>query len=214
MKNISELSARQAHTSAASPAASAPGAAAAALAQAPARTPADRAALVDDLTLKMIRFYQGNQEDIAHFLKVHAYAARIGRGEGLDPETQLLLEAEAVAHDIACPLCREKYGDTHGDHQMAESAELLSSFLAGTGLTPEERARVTWVVSRHHDYAHVDGPDYQMLLEADFLVNAGENPRKYLVPGYHHMKTVFFRTGTGLALLDAVFPDGADTVCG
>ena len=65
-------------------------------------------------TRKMIGFYHGNRHDIAHFLKVWAMAKTIGELEGLDGHTQEVLELAAVVHDIACPLCREKYGDTNG----------------------------------------------------------------------------------------------------
>ena len=35
--------------------------------------------------------------------------------------------------------------------------------------------RITWLVTHHHTYTNVEGMDYQILLEADFLVNAGES---------------------------------------
>ena len=58
---------------------------------------------------RMIAFSEGNLHDINHFVKVYGYAQTIGRLEGLDDRTQLALEIAAIVHDIACPLCREKY---------------------------------------------------------------------------------------------------------
>ena len=52
---------------------------------------------------KMILFSNGNQHDINHFLKVHAYAAAIGACEGLPEDTLQTLELAAIVHDIACP---------------------------------------------------------------------------------------------------------------
>ena len=69
---------------------------------------------------KMIAFSGGNIHDIDHFIRVWTYAATIGRLEGLDPEEQLTLEIAAIVHDIACPLCREKYGRADGPHQETE----------------------------------------------------------------------------------------------
>ena len=66
---------------------------------------------------KMILLSNGNQHDINHFLKVHAYAATIGACEGLPEDTLQTLELAAIVHDIACPLCREKYGNTNGKYQ-------------------------------------------------------------------------------------------------
>ena len=45
--------------------------------------------------------------------------------------SQYILEAAAVIHDIACPLCREKYGNADGKHQEAESEPLVRAFLQG-----------------------------------------------------------------------------------
>lgn len=56
---------------------------------------------------KMIDFYKGNRHDINHFLKVWSFAKTIGEKEGLDEDTQEILELTAVVHDIACR-CAEK----------------------------------------------------------------------------------------------------------
>ena len=70
--------------------------------------------IVSNAIEKMIDFYQGNQHDINHFLKVWSYARNIGQMEGLDDHTQEVLELTAVVHDISCPLCRKKYGEEIG----------------------------------------------------------------------------------------------------
>lgn len=58
--------------------------------------------LITTVIEKMIDFSQGNIHDIDHFLKVWAFARNIGEAEGLDSETQEILEIAAVIHDIAC----------------------------------------------------------------------------------------------------------------
>ena len=123
---------------------------------------------------KMISFYNGNLPDIEHFLKVHAYAALIGQLEGLDGDTQNILEIAAIVHDISCPLCREKYGSTQGRLQEAESESLLRPFLREFALPDHVCERVITLVCHHHTVTDVLGTDHQILLEADFLVNAAE----------------------------------------
>ena len=86
--------------------------------------------LVASATQKMIEFYKGSLHDIDHFLKVWAMAKTIGKLEALDSHTQEILELAAVVHDIACPLCREKYGDTSGKHQELESPPLVSPYFS------------------------------------------------------------------------------------
>lgn len=166
----------------------------------------DREMMKARMTKKMIDFYQGNREDIVHFLKVHAYAELIGRLEGLDEDTLLTLELAAIVHDIACPICREKYGNTNGDHQEAESETLLRPFLEEFGLEREREERIVFLVTHHHTYANVEGVDYQILLEADYLVNADENPKKYL-KGYRTFRDKVYRTSAGKQLLEEMFLD-------
>ena len=70
----------------------------------------EKSMLKETIIAKMIDFYRGNAEDIGHFLKVYAFAHTIGGMEGLDASERDTLEIAAIVHDIACPLCREKYG--------------------------------------------------------------------------------------------------------
>ena len=111
---------------------------------------------------KMIDFYKGNKSDVRHFLKVYAYAQTIGKLEGLDEKTQDTLEIAAIVHDIACPLCREKYGNTSGNHQEAESEALLRIFLSEFALPADQEERVIYLVTHHHTYTDVQGMDYQI----------------------------------------------------
>ncbi|MDR1580195.1 MAG: hypothetical protein LBS35_07545 [Synergistaceae bacterium] len=46
--------------------------------------------------------------------------------------------------------------------------------LGRLGFSPDITERVVYLVEHHHTYSDVDGPDYQILLEADFLVNMHE----------------------------------------
>ena len=147
---------------------------------------------ISQIMEKMIAFSNGNLHDMNHFMCVCTYAKTIGELEGLDPETQFVLEVAAITHDIACPLCREKYGNTHGKRQEEEGGPLVRSFLADAGLSAEQVDRVAYLVSHHHTYTDIDGIDYQILIEADYIVNASEsgyspeNRKNFLE---EHMKT-------------------------
>ena len=99
---------------------------------------------------KMIAFSEGNIHDITHLSCVWTYAKTIGELEGLDAETQLILEVAAITHDIACPLCRKKYGNTNGSYQEQEGDPLVRAFLADTGMTAAQIDRVAYLVGHHH----------------------------------------------------------------
>ena len=152
---------------------------------------------------KMILLSEGNQHDINHFLKVHAYALTIGACENLPPQTLRTLELAAIVHDIACPLCREKYGNTNGKYQELEGAPLTKAFFEGTDVPGEMVERIVWLVAHHHTLRPIEGPDHQILIEADYLVNADESglPEKNI----RHMGETIFRTETGKALLKSLY---------
>ncbi len=152
---------------------------------------------------KMILFYDGSLHDIEHFLKVWAYAKTIGYKEGLDQYTQETLELASIAHDIACPLCREKYGNTNGKYQEEEGIPLTEDFYRDMNLSQEQLHRICYLVGHHHTYHEIDGVDYQILLEADFLVNAGES--HYSKEQITTFRSSIFKTTTGIALLNTLY---------
>ena len=166
--------------------------------------------IVAAVTQKMIEFSNGSIHDIDHFLKVWAMAKTIGELEGLDKHTQTVLELAAVVHDIACPLCREKYGDTSGKHQEIESPSLVEAFFEGLPVERPNVERISWLIAHHHTYTNVDGIDHRILLEADFLVNAGESG--YARPTIENFRERVFRTAAGRRLLDSMYLEGAQSV--
>lgn len=159
--------------------------------------------LVSAILEKMIHFSEGNLHDINHFLKVYTYAKTIGELEQLDQETQLILEVAAITHDIACPLCREKYGNTNGKYQEREGEPMVRDFLKDSGLNETQVDRVAWLVGHHHTLEPIQGIDHQILLEADYLVNADES--RYAAENIVHTKETMFKTKTGISLLNSIF---------
>lgn len=130
---------------------------------------------ISEIMEKMLAFSEGNIHDIDHLIRVWTYAKTIGELEKLDAGTQYILEAAAIVHDIACPLCRERYGNTNGKLQEAEGERMVHEFFSGTDLSTEQIGRIAFLVGHHHTYTDVDGADYQILLEADYIANASEN---------------------------------------
>ena len=155
---------------------------------------------------RMIDFSDGNIHNIDHFLKVWAMAKTIGELEVLDKHTQEVLELAAVVHDISCPLCREKYGNTNGKNQELESPPLVTAFFKGLPVEPGDVERISWLVAHHHTYTNIDGLDHQILLEADFLVNAGESG--YARSAIENFRQRVFHTSAGTELLDSMYLKG------
>ena len=152
---------------------------------------------------KMIFFSDGNIHDIEHFIKVWTYAKTIGELEKLDRDAQYILEVAAITHDIACPLCREKYGNTNGKYQEEEGGPLVRELLADTGMTEEQIDRVAYLVSHHHTLQGIEGLDYQILIEADYVVNAAESG--YSRENIENFTERIMQTGSGRRIARAVF---------
>ena len=152
---------------------------------------------------KMISFSEGNIHDIDHFIRVWTYAKTTGELEHLDRETQYILEVAAITHDMACPLCREKYGNTNGKYQEAEGIPMVKAFLCDTGISASQVERVQYLVGHHHTFSGIDGIDYQILIEADYIANASENGCD--VKNIENFMNRIVKTSAGKQLIKSVF---------
>ncbi|MCR5737110.1 MAG: HD domain-containing protein [Eubacterium sp.] len=159
--------------------------------------------MVSQIMEKMITFSNGYIHDIDHLIRVWTYSKTIGELEGLDAQTQIILEAAAITHDIACPLCREKYGNTNGKYQEQEGEVMVRNFLAYTGLSEEQINRVAYLVGHHHIFIGIDGIDYQILVEADYIANATENG--YSQQNIETFMQKIMKTESGKRILRSVF---------
>ncbi len=159
--------------------------------------------MTGDVITAMIDYYQGDARRINHFLKVFAFAKAIGEREGLPPNTQEILEVAAVTHDIGIKPSEQKYNSTAGKYQEMEGPPVARDMLMGLGYAPELVERVCYLIGRHHTYHDIDGLDYQILVEADFLVNLdeGESGQEEILS----VREKIFRTAAGLEFLERLF---------
>ena len=160
--------------------------------------------LNEKLILKMVEFDAGDPKRIQHFIKVYEFAHVIGRKEGLSEEKLKILDMASILHDIGIHPSEEKYGYHNGKLQEQEGPAYARRMLEGfPEVTPEEIDRVCYLIGHHHTYKGVDGIDYQILLEADFLVNAFEdNLSRQAITSF---RDKIFRTATGVELINATY---------
>ncbi len=126
---------------------------------------------LDKLILEMIEFDKGDPRRIQHLFKVHQFARIIGVLEGLNSDQMEILEAAAIVHDIGIKIAREKHGDSNGKLQEVEGPPYAKEMLNKLGYKESVIDRVCFLVGHHHTYTNIEGIDYQILVEADFLVN-------------------------------------------
>ena len=153
---------------------------------------------------KMIELSEGNLKDINHLIKVHGFARLIGELEALEDDEKERLEVAAAVHDISCEFCRRKYGHCSGKVQEEESPTMVRAFLEDFHYSTKFVDRIAWIVGHHHTYEGVEGADYQILLEADFLVNACEMSLSN--EALREMYEKVFRTRSGKKLLQDMYP--------
>lgn len=154
--------------------------------------------LINLLTMKMIEFNNGDAKRIQHFIKVHRFAHLIAVGEGVDAHTQFIIECAALVHDIGIRPAEEKYGKCDGKLQEQEGPAYARPMLEALGLIDTDIERICFLVGHHHTYNQIEGIDYQILVEADFLVNFYEDHLKddAIQSAVSHI----FKTNTGKKL--------------
>ncbi len=151
----------------------------------------------------MIEYYAGDARRIQHFLKVYAYAKAIGELESVAPALLELLEVAAVVHDIGIKISEEKYNSSAGNYQQLEGPPIARSMLKELGYEEEFIERVCYLIAHHHTYHNMEGLDYQILVEADFLVNISEDGMD--AKAIESIRGKIFRTKTGRMFLDRIF---------
>ncbi len=126
------------------------------------------------LKMAMIEYYGEDRRRINHFLKVHSFAKLLGESEGLDERTLFILECAALVHDIGIKNAEAKYNSSNGHYQEIEGAPEAEKMMKKLGFAEDVIKRVSFLVAHHHTYTAIDGADFELLVEADFLVNMDE----------------------------------------
>ena len=155
------------------------------------------------LIMEMTKYYNGQPHRVQHFMKVYAYSKMIGELEGLSDREQDILEVAAIVHDIGIKVSEEKYGDCIGKHQEEEGPAVAQEMLEELSYDAELTERVCYLVGHHHTYKDIAKLDYQILVEADFLVNLFENETNNRPAKVTFEK--IFKTKTGKEIGQAMF---------
>ena len=154
----------------------------------------------------MISYYANDPCRIQHFIKVHDFAGVIGKLEKLGDEKQNILEIAAIVHDIGIKVSEEKYGDADGKHQELEGPVIARAMLETLDFEDSVIDRVCYLIAHHHTYDNINEIDYQILVEADFLVNIMEDglSKEAALKAYHSI----FKTTCGKMICREMFDIG------
>ena len=156
-----------------------------------------------NLINEMIKYYEGDVKRINHFLKVFSFAKTIGEMENLDSGKQDLLEIAAIVHDIGIKVSEQKYNSSSGKYQQIEGPPIAKNLLEQLNFSDLVVNRVCYLVGHHHTYNAIDDIDFQILVEADFLVNIDED--SITQDSIIKIKDNYFKTNTGKEYLNMLY---------
>lgn len=163
----------------------------------------DKEKYINKLFASMTDYFQGDKKRIFHFTKVFTLAGLIGGLEQLDENELFILRAAALVHDIGIKPSEKKYGSCTGKQQELEGPPVAEKMLSELSFPQEVISRVSYLVAHHHTYDNIDGRDYQILVEADLIVNMEED-------GLSKAAVIscidkVFKTNSGAKLCKAIF---------
>ena len=119
--------------------------------------------------LKSIFDYDPDGPNIHHLMAVHGYSRLIAQMENVDGHTLFITEVAAYLHDIGVKVSKEKYGNSQPQHQEAEGPAIARKLLEPLSLPAPDVERICFIIGHHHTYKAIDGLDFQILVEADFI---------------------------------------------
>lgn len=161
------------------------------------------ALLIERLIEAAVEYDRGDPKRIQHLIKVHSFAAVIGKSEKLSADEQLVLEASAVLHDIGIKNAERIHGSASGKYQEIEGVPVAEEILRKFGCSDDFISEVCYLVGHHHSYAEDIPQKLRILMEADFLVNAYEDSMSE--NAIISVRNKLFRSKCGTRLLNEIF---------
>ena len=159
--------------------------------------------MIHEVLQKMIHYFGKDVIRINHALKVYGFATTICRSEKLKPDEAEITEIAAILHDIGIPEAERKYNSSAGKYQETEGPPVARMLLAECNIPAAATERICYIIGNHHTYTKIDGIDFQILAEADFLVNILEDKmERSMVTA---IRNKYFKTETGINILEAIY---------
>ncbi len=159
--------------------------------------------MIHTIMADMIRYFHGDVKRINHALKVYSFVSLILKESGSDERESLIIGISALLHDIGIKEAERKFQSSSGTLQEQEGPPIAREMLKSYGLDHEIIDRVCFIIGNHHSYSKIDGTDFQILVEADFLVNIYEDAVS--PESVRNVREKIFRTEPGIGLLDEMY---------
>ena len=159
--------------------------------------------MINKILNLMIKYNSPDVRRINHAIKVYFFAVNIAEEEACDIDTFNTIVYAAILHDIGIHEAEKKYGSSAGKFQEIEGPSVAKDFIKDIELKEEIKNRIFYLIGNHHTYDKIDGIDFQILVEADFLVNIYED--EISRESIKSIKNKIFKTKKGIELLDTLY---------
>ncbi len=159
--------------------------------------------MINRVIEQMILYNQNDVKRINHSLKVLGYVQAIQLSEELDDKLINSILYTAVLHDIGIKESERKYNSSAWNYQEIEGPPVAEKMLSELKIPDDIIKRVCFIIGNHHSYDKINGIDFQIIVEADFLVNIYE--KKLNFEAIQSIKKDYFTTESGKKLIDTMF---------
>ncbi|MDD1728646.1 MAG: HD domain-containing protein [Methanospirillum sp.] len=159
--------------------------------------------MISAIMSDMIRYFQDDVKRINHALKVYCFASLIAQESNADARNHQIISITALLHDIGIKEAERKYQSSSGKYQEEEGPPIAREMLMSYDLDEAVLDRICFIIGNHHSYSKIDNTDFQILVEADFLVNIYEDSMSR--ESVQNIREKIFRTSQGIRLLDEMY---------
>jgi len=157
---------------------------------------------------RMKQLFGDDNRRVNHALKVLRFSEEILQGEKIVGEIAETVVLTAALHDIGIHEAERKYNSSSGKYQEIEGPPIANRILREMGISDPIIKRVCYIIGGHHTLSKVVDVDFQIIWEADLLVNIEEG-------GLVNDKNVNivkiisenFKTATGKCIAETLYTD-------
>ena len=150
----------------------------------------------------MEKYFNDDSKRILHAKKVLEYAEKIMTKEG--GEKRVIMPA-AILHDIGIKECERKYNSTNGKLQEKEGPPIAKRLLDKINYDCVYVDEILEIIANHHSFGKVNTLNFQIIYEADWLVNLAEDFKKTTRAQKERIINKNFKTEIGIRIARKLF---------
>ena len=158
--------------------------------------------LKERIGLEMKKYFGTDFKRVNHAIKVARYAEQILKMEGGNP---LVVIGAAYLHDIGIHEAERKHGNNSGQYQEKEGPPFAKEILERLSVPKEMIEEICDIIGHHHSPKGEETLNFQILLEADWLVNMEEEGMSIDREKAEKVIGKVFKTTTGKKLAEKLY---------